>query len=402
MNFSLYIAKRYIISKSKNTAITIISFFATISIILGTSALFIVLSVFSGLREYSVQFTNDFDPDLKVIPVTGKSFILTPEKERKIKKLSNVAVCSKIVEERVLFYFDGKEQVTYIKGVDDQFEKSNAIPKNLFSGQWLENGTTQAVIGYGISQKLSIGLFDFNNRLEVYVPKPGKGQIESEEQGFNKEFLDPVGIYALSEELDSKYVFVDLGLSQELMGFQPNQFTGLEIKTQPNSDNEELIDDLKEILGNKVEVKTREELNSTLHKMLNTENIVVYLIFTLVIIVALFTLVGALIVIILEKKLNLKTLLNLGAEIKDLRKIFIFQGILLTVLGGIAGLILGVLIVLLQKNFGLVVINENLAYPVDFEVKNLIIVFLTIVVLGFLAALIASGRVNKKLLDQTN
>lgn len=399
MNFSLYIAKRYIISKSKNTAITIISFFAIISVILGTSALFIVMSVFSGLREYSVQFTNDFDPDLKVIPITGKHFFLTPDEEKKIKSLTGIKICSKIVEERVLFYFDGKEQVTYIKGIDSQFEKSNRISKNLFNGQWLEPGTVQAVIGYGISQKLSIGLFDFNNRLEVYVPKPGKGQIESEEQGFNKEYLIPVGIYALSEELDSKYVFVDLGLSQELMGFQPNQYTGLEIKTSPNSDNESLISDIKKILHNKVDVKTREELNSTLHKMLNTENIAVYLIFTLIIIVALFTLVGALIMIILEKKLNLKTLLNLGAEIKDLRKIFMLQGLILSVVGGLIGLILGALIVFLQEKFGLIMINENLAYPVVFEVKNLIIVFLTIVVLGFLSALIASSRVSRKLLD---
>lgn len=199
MNFPLYIAKRYILSKSKNTAITIISFFALNGVIFGTLALFVVLSVFSGLREYSVQFTNDFDPDLKVIALKGKSFTLSTEEEKKIKSLKGVTVCSKIVEERVLFYFNGKEQVTYIKGVDSLFEKSNGISKNLFNGQWLETNTVQAVIGYGISQKLSIGLFDFNNPLEVYVPKPGKGQIESEEQGFNKEYLIPVGIYAVSE-----------------------------------------------------------------------------------------------------------------------------------------------------------------------------------------------------------
>lgn len=399
MNFPLYIAKRYILSKSKNTAITIISFFALNGVIFGTLALFVVLSVFSGLREYSVQFTNDFDPDLKVIALKGKSFSLTTEEEKKIKSLEGVEVCSKIVEERVLFYFNGKEQVTYIKGVDHLFEKSNRISKNLFNGQWLETNNVQAVIGYGISQKLSIGLFDVNNPLEVYVPKPGKGQIESEEQGFNKEYLIPVGIYAVSEELDSKYVFVDLGLSQELMGFQPNQVTGLEIKTDNQSDNQTLIEELKKILPNKVDIKTREELNSTLHKMLNTENIAVYLIFTLVIIVALFTLVGALIMIILEKKMNLKTLLNLGAEIKDLRRIFMLQGLILSVFGGIIGLILGTIIVFLQQKLGLIMINENLAYPVVFEIKNLVIVLLTIVTLGFLAALIASSRVSKKLLN---
>lgn len=398
MNFPLYIAKRYIISKNKNNAINIISAIALGGIILGVFLLFIALCIFSGLREYSVQFTNDFDPDLKVIALKGKSFSLTAEEEKKIKSLKGVEVCSKIVEERVLFYFNGKEQVTYIKGVDHLFEKSNGISKNLFNGQWLETNTVQAVIGYGISQKLSIGLFDFNNPLEVYVPKPGKGQIESEDQGFNKEYLIPVGIYAVSEELDSKYVFVDLGLSQELMGFKPNQVTGLEIKVDANSDTDQLTDEIKKILPSKVAVKTREELNSTLHKMLNTENIAVYLIFTLVIIVALFTLVGALIMIILEKKLNLKTLFNLGAEIKDLRRIFMIQGLILSFFGGIIGLILGTVAVFLQQKFSLIMINENLAYPVVFEIKNFIIVLLTIVILGCIAALLASSRVSKKLL----
>jgi lipoprotein-releasing system permease protein len=399
VNFPLYIAKRYIFSISKNNAINIISFIALGGIIVGALALFVVLSVFSGLREYSVQFTNDFDPDLKVNASIGKSFTITSEQEKKIKTIDGIKIFSKTVEERVLFSFKGKQQVTYIKGIDSQFEKSNGISSNLFNGEWLEQNTTQAVVGYGITQKLSLGLFDVNNPLEVYVPKPGKGQIESEEQGFNKEYLTPVGIYAISEELDSKYVFVDLKLSQELMGYQPNQITSLEIKTTPNADREKIIRQIKKIFSNNVEVKTREELNSTLHKMLNTENIAVYLIFTLVIIVALFNLVGALIMIIIEKKHNLKTLVNLGTEIKDLRKIFLLQGVLLTFFGGFVGLLLGMLLVFLQQQFSLIMITDSLAYPVVFEIKNLLIVLATIVLLGFLAALIASSRVSKKLLN---
>ncbi len=398
MNFPLYIAKRYIFSFSKSTAINIISAIALLGIIVGALALFIVLSVFSGLREYSVQFTNDFDPDLKVFATQGKSFVITQEQQKKLKSISEIEIFSKIIEERVLFVFDGKEQITYLKGVDSQFTNSNQLSKSLFNGQWLQPNTIQAVMGYGISQKLSVGLYDFNNPLEVYVPKPGKGNIESEEQAFNKEFLIPVGIYAVSEELDSKYVFVNLDLAQELMGFQPNQVTGIEIKTIPNSDNEALINQIKSVFNNQVTVKTREELNSTLHKMLNTENIAVYLIFTLVIIVALFNLIGALIMIIIEKKHNLKTLVNLGVEIRDLKKIFLFQGLMLSFFGGLIGLALGVLVVYLQQQYSLIMITDSLPYPVVFEVKNLLLVLVTITILGFLAALIASSRVSKKLL----
>lgn len=399
MNFPLYIAKRYILSKSKSNAINIISVIALGGIIVGTLALFVVLSVFSGLREYSVQFTNNFDPDLKVITVKGKSFLITADEEKKIKSISGVATISKTVEERVLFSFNGKQQVTYIKGVDREFQNSNGISKNLFNGQWLKPETPQAVIGYGISQKLSLGLFDFNNPLEVYVPKPKKGQIQSVDEDFNVDYLMPVGIYAVSEELDSKYVFVDLNLSQQLMGFLPNEVTGIEIKTQPNSDREKIKTEIETLFQGKIKVKTREELNSTLHKMLNTENIAVYLIFTLVIIVALFNLVGALIMIIIEKKNNLKTLLNLGAEVSDLRKVFLLQGVLLSFFGGLIGLILGTIIVFLQQKFSLIMITDSLAYPVVFEISNLLIVLATILFLGFLAAFIASSRVSKKLLN---
>lgn len=215
MNFSSYIARRYLFSKSKNNAITIISRISLGGIVIGALALFVVLSVFSGLREFSLTFSNELDPDLKVIPAKGKSFYITSAQQAQLEKITGIALYSKVLEERVLFSFDQKQQVSYLKGVDKEFEALNPLSKKLFNGQWLMPKTSQAVIGYGISQKLSLGLFDVNNPLEVFVPKPGKGTIESEEQAFNKAFLVPIGIYAVSEELDSKYVFVDLGLAQE-------------------------------------------------------------------------------------------------------------------------------------------------------------------------------------------
>lgn len=399
MNFPFYIAKRYIFSKSKNNAINIITRIASGGIIVGAMALFVVLSVFSGLREFSLSFSNDFDPDLKINPISGKSFTISPEQELQIKKITGVVSFSKIIEERVLFSFDGKQQVTYLKGIDQNFTQVNKASEKLFNGQWLKPNTYQCVVGYGISEKLSLGLFDFNNPFLVYVPKPGKGNFESPEEAFNQSNLIPVGIYAISEELDSKYVFADLGLVQELLEYKNNQVSGIELKTKPNSNEAEIITQLQKIFHNKVAVKTRAELNATLYKMLNTENIAVYLIFTLVIIIALFNLIGALIMMVLDKKANLKTLFNLGTEIKDLRKIFLLQGTLLTVLGGIIGLILGIIIVILQQQFQLVMITPSLAYPVVFNIQNVLIVFGTIVSLGFIASWIASSRVSKKLLD---
>jgi lipoprotein-releasing system permease protein len=399
LNFPFYIAKRYSISTSKNNAINIINRIASMGIIIGALALFVVLSVFSGLKEFSLSFTNAIDPDLKLNSTLGKSILITPEQERQIKQIEGLFSYTKIIEERVLFTFDGKQEVTYLKGIDSLFTKVNPIEKNLFNGQWLAQNTNQVVVGYGIAQKFSMGLLDFNRPLQVFVPKPGKGAIENPEQAFNQSDLLPIGIYTINEDLDSKYVFADLGLAQELLEYQPNQVSGLEIKIQKGANEKAIIEQLQTIFKNTITVKNRAQLNESLYKMLNTENIAVYLIFTLVIVVALFNLIGALIMMILDKKGNLKTLFNLGVEIKDLRKIFLLQGTLLSFFGGCIGLLLGIGIVILQQQFQLIMITPTLAYPVVFTIENVLIVLVTIISLGFIASLIASSRVSKKLLD---
>ncbi|WP_428230692.1 ABC transporter permease [Flavobacterium sp.] len=399
MNFPLYIAKRYIFSRSKNNAINIINRIASMGIIVGTMALFVVLSVFSGLKVFSLSFTNEIDPDLKITSTYGKSFLITPDQENQIKKIDGIVSYTKIIEERVLFLFKDKQQVTYLKGVDRNYPVVNNIKKKLFNGEWLKPETYQVVIGYGIAQDFSMGILDFENPLQIFAPKPGKGAIENPEEAFNKTDVLPVGIYSISEDLDSKYVFADLGLAQELLMYKPNQISGIEFHLKKNVDENEIGAKLQTIFNHKITLKNREQLNESLYKMLNTENIVVYLIFTLVIIVALFNLVGALIMMILEKKGNLKTLFNLGTEINSLRKIFLLQGTLLSVFGGIVGLVLGIILVLLQQQYELIMITPTLAYPVVFNLENVLIVMATIVSLGFVASLIASSRVSKKLLD---
>lgn len=398
MNFPLYIAKRYLFSKSKNNAINSISIIAAVGIVVSAMSLFVVLSVFSGLRNFSVQFTNNLDPDLKLNATSGKSFFISPAQVMQLKAINQIQSSSKVIEERVLFNFVDKQMVTYLKGVDANFVNVNGTSKKIFSGFWLKPTTYQVVIGYGIASKLSLGLLDFNNQFEVYVPKAGKGTIENEEDAFNKSVLIPVGIYNISDDLDSKYVFADLQLTQQLLQFKPNQISGIEIKLRPNANKEAVIKEIVTIFNNKVQVKTREQLNETMYKMLNTENIAVYLIFTLVIIIALFNLIGALIMMILDKKNNLKTLTHLGVELKNLRFIFLIQGVLLSFFGGVMGVILGCILVVVQQQTNFIMVSESLPYPVVFNFFNLFVVLVTIVLLGFAASLIASSRVSKTLL----
>ena len=398
MNFSLYIAQRYLKSASKNNAINIINGIASLGIIAGSLALFVVLSVFSGLKDFSLSFSNDLDPDLKITSTVGKSFAISNNQQQKLSQIDGITAFSKVIEERVLFVFDGKEHVTYLKGVDSIFLQVNEIQKAIIQGQWPETYSTQVVIGYGIHQKLSLGLYDFNNPFEVYVPKPGKGLIENPDDAFKRSALTPVGIYAINEDLDSKYVFADFALAQELLSYKSGQVSSIEFKLATGASENSVRTKLENIFPNTT-IKNRAQLNDSLYKMLNTENLAVYLIFTLVIIIALFNLVGALIMMVLDKKLNLKTMYNLGAEIKNLRLIFLLQGTLLSGLGGIFGLILGIAIVLLQQKFELIMLTPTLAYPVVFNFENVAIVFATISILGFLASLIAASRVSKRLLE---
>lgn len=398
MNFPFYIAKRYALSFSKSTAINIITGIASLGIIVSAMALFVVMSVFSGLKEFSLSFSNSTDPDLKIEAAKGKSFILSDEQNNLLKKSTNFSAYSKIVEERVFFLYDEKEQVAYIKGVDSLYVDVTTFNQQLYAGSWLESETNQAIVGAGTMRKLSIGLLDFNNRLEVIAPKPKKGQLSSEDD-FRRASLIPVGVYSLNDEIDNKYVYCDIEIAQELLGFKPNQVTNIEFKLKSNSSEDKAIAELNSIFNDKVIIKNRAQLNDSLYKMLNTENIAVYLIFTLVIIIALFNLIGALIMMIIDKKSNLKTLYNLGVEVKQLRKIFFFQGSLLTFFGGLIGLILGIIIIVIQQQFSLVMVNETLPYPVVFELKNIVIVVLTIYLLGFFASWIASNTVSKKLVE---
>jgi lipoprotein-releasing system permease protein len=399
VKFPLYIAKRYLFSGSKNTAINIITFIASAGIIVGTMALFVVLSVFSGLRDFSLSFANDIDPDLKAVAKIGKTIFITPEQENEISELEGVANFSKIIEERALFTFNGKDQLANIKGVDQNFPLVNQVEKTIFQGQWIEENTEQVVVGHGISQKLSMGLFDLVNVFETFVPKPGKGTIDSPEGAFNRSVLVPVGFYFINEELNQKYVFANLNIVQELLDYKSNQISGFELKLEPKADESAIVESLEKIFQNNIIIKNRAQLNESLYKMLNTENLVLYLLFSLVIAVTLFTLIGALIMIIIEKKSNLKTMYSLGSALSDLRKIFLYQGFLICLIGGIIGLFLGIVLTLLQQKFGFIMINANMAYPVRFSIFNIVLVISTIALLGFLASWIASSRVNKKLLE---
>lgn len=400
MNFPLYIAKRYLFSKSSNNTINIITIIATIGVIIGTLALFIVLSGFSGLRTFSIGFINTTDPDIKITSVKGKSFLFTPEIKENINTQSNITSYTKVIEERAFFEFNKKTHIAYIKGVDTNYTKVNSIDSTVYVGTWLDQKIPNgAIVGNGISNVLSVGVFDFLEPLKIYVPKPGKGYALNPTDAFSQIETQPIGVFSLTEEIDKKYTFISLELAQILLNYKPEQVSAIELKVENLKTRDETINSLKNNLGSAFNIETREQLNAVFYKMLNTENLASYLIFTLILIIALFNVIGAIIMMILDKKDNLKTLYGLGATIKDIKRVFILQGFLLSLFGLIIGLSIGVILVLLQKKYALFMITQHLSYPVELKLYNVISVVFTILVLGYLAALIASSRISKKLVE---
>ncbi len=270
----------------------------------------------------------------------------------------------------------------------------------VYIGEWIHKDyLNSAVIGNGVSSTLSLGTYDTEESLKVYVPKPGKGYINNPQTAFNQINLQPVGIFKLTEELDSKYVFSNLTMAQRLLKFESDRITAIELKLNNDDDVNKTVDYLNVQLGSEFKIETRKQLNAVFYKMINTENIVSYLVFTLILIIALFNVIGAIVMMILDKRENLKTLFSVGATIQEIRKVFVLQGFLLNLIGLIIGLSIAIVFVLLQQKFGLIMITPNLAYPVEFKMMNVLIVICTIAILGYISSRIASSRISAKIIE---
>ena len=398
MNIALYIAKRYLVSKSSQNAVNIINLVTFLVIVIGAAALFIVLSAFAGLKTFSLSFANNFDPDLKAVAAQGKFFTLDPEKQQELDNLDGVASYSREIEERIFLSHKQKNHVAWIKAVDENYPQVISIDTLLWAGTWMQSNPYQVVAGYRIADILGAGLGG-SSPVKILAPKPGEGSIRANKKPYNELPVTLSGVYGINDELDKKYVFANLDIIQPLLEKDSLEITGINFKLAANADSELVTQQIETVLGEGVVVKTRAQLNEALYKMLNTENLAIYLIFTLVLIIALFNVVGSIIMMILDKQGNLKTLFSLGVPVKKLRRIYFVQGLLVTTVGGLIGIVLASLLVLSQMAFEWILITPSLPYPVEFLLSNVLIVFATIFVLGMIASKIASARINRSLLE---
>ena len=394
MNFPFYIAKRYLFTKSKNKAINYITIIASLGVITGTAALFIVLSGFSGLKAFSLEFTTLTDPDLKLFPEQSKTFIFSNDQRKKMSQIKGINSFSEIVEDKVLITCDDKFLAVDLKGVDSYYPQKT-IDSILAYGDWMESDLPQIVSGWDITNKLGFDIYDLTKIIRLYAPRPGTGQLLSIREAFKSMKVVNSGIFQINDNLNNSLIFTSIDNAKYLLGISASEVSSVEIITTERANLKQINSELNNLFGSKIVIKDRAQLNGALYKMLNTEQLVVYLIFTLILIIALFNIVGSIVMMILEKKENLKTLFNIGATKRMVQKVFFLHGLLITFFGGLAGLSLGIIVIFVQQYFDLVLITPTLPYPVILSWINILISFATIFILGSIASLLASFSIKK-------
>ena len=391
----LKIASRYFFSKNDQTVINRINSIAMLVIIVASAALMIVLSAFAGLKDLGLSFSNVFDPDFRVEESQGKTIALDSFQLSQLMTLETIEAFSPILEEKVFLSFKDKYQVAYLKGVGQDYLSVIHVDSLVTVGEWLVPDSDVIVAGYGIGTGMDLGIYDYVSSLKISVPRKKLNSNLRQNPFFTHQAMT-IGLYQISEDIDKKYIFSNLDFARDLMQYPKNIFSSIEIKTSPNVNARSLKIKIHEILGDSVEIKDRVQLNNAFYKMLNTEHLAIYLIFTLVLIIALFNVVGALVMMILEKKSQMKILRTIGMTQQNLRQTFFLLGMMIILIGGGIGLVLSSMVVLTQQWIPFIYVpGTSLPYPVKWELENLILVITTLLVLGGVASAWASRGVYR-------
>lgn len=396
-NPAFYIATRFLLAKKGSTAVTFITWLAAIAMMVAVTAMFIIISVFSGLEDLNQDLIANLHADLTLKSKQGKTL---PEIDRVtgvLSKNSEIEYFSKVIEEKVYISFGGNGDIANLRGVDSAYVFVNPIDKNIFYGSYPSfKYSNEVLMENKLDNRLSIPVgSDSQNFANLMMPKPGTGIISKEEDIFNKKEIFVSGVFPGNEQLDNT-IISPLELAQELLNLPKKSAYHIVIKLKNAEAADQVKSDLLNQLGNKFELKTKSEENAAFWKMINTEKLFIYLIFALVIFITTFNLAGAIIILQLDKKEQAKSLVSLGLNLKSLRSIYFLTGVLIVVFGITCGLILGTIISFLQIQTGFFKAgaNSDLAFPVRIRFINYLIVAATAAVFGLSVSWIFS-KINK-------
>ena len=403
MKLSLYIAKRYLFAKKSRNAINIISAVSVAGVSVGTMALIIVLSVFNGLETLVRSIFNTSDPDIKITATVGKSFVPDSANLNLLSAVSGISGYSLCIEENALLRYGERQYIATIKGVDDNYLWVTGIDSSMWDGEFIlrsEQGRPYAIPGIGIANSLGLRI-NFITPLDIFVPRKSGDSNLNPENAFIRRFIFPSGIYQVEQEFDSRYVFIPLDFARELLE-NDNGVSSIEIKFKEGIDEVRVQKEVRKIFGKGFLVQNKYEQQEIFYKVMKSERLAIFFILTFILIIASFNIIGSLTMLIIEKERDIEILKSLGADNNLIRKIFIFEGWLISIIGAVAGVIMGFIICWIQQTYGLVRLQSDSllldAYPVIMKLKDFIIVPVTVLLIGFWAAWYPVRFLTKKYL----
>lgn len=395
MNFPFYIARRYLFSKKNTHAINVISAISAVGVAVATMALIVTLSVFNGFHDLVATFFTSFDPQIEVVPAQGKTAPADDPVLQKIRQMPQVEVATECLKDQALAIYRGKQTMVTLMGVDNSFEQMSRIDEILYGeGAFILHAANLnfGIVGARLAETLGMNA-NWDGSLLIYAPrKTGQLDMATPSDGFVVDSLiSPGSVFMVKQgKYDRDHVLAPISFARSLFE-QQGMLSSLQIRLKNGSDLDEVKNEMKTIAGDKYRVLDRYEQQEDTFRIMKVEKFIAYIFLTFILIVASFNIIGSISMLIIDKKNDVVTLRNLGATDKQIKRIFLFEGRLISFLGAMAGLLLGLLLCWLQQQFGLVALGQSSgtfvvdAYPVSVHPEDVVAVFVTVVVVGFLA-----------------
>ena len=409
MNFPFYIARRYLFSKKSHNAINVISAIPVCGVALATLALVCTLSVFNGFQDLVASFFTAFDPELKITAAQGKVFDGQDPAVRQLRDWPEVAVFSESVEDNAMVQYQDRQAMVVIKGVEDNFDQLTPIDSILFGrGEPLlhDEVANYAIPGIQLLSTLGTSI-RFLDPLEVYAPKRGaKVNLANPAASFTTGSLFSSGlVFAVNQEkYDASYILTSISFARRLFQYT-TEVSSIGLKLQPGTDTDALQRRIQQAIGHKYKVENRYEQQADTYRIMEIEKLISYLFLTFILAVACFNVIGSLSMLIIDKRDDVVTLRNLGASDRQITRIFLFEGRMISFFGAFAGIVLGLLLCWLQQTYGLISLGDSGAfvvdaYPVSVHATDVVLVFVTVLVVGFLSVWYPVRYLSKRLLDK--
>lgn len=404
MNLPFYIARRYLFSKKSHNAINIISMVCVCGVVVATIAVVCALSVYNGFNDLVAGMFSSFDPELKISPRTGKVFDPTTAEFQKVKQLPDIAWFGEVLQDNALVRYHDRQDIAVIKGVDENFSHLTLIDSILIDGSFIlkDEVADYATLGVGLSAKLGAKP-GFASPLEIYVPKRDeKVNLSNPASSFNQEYAYIGGVFLINQQVyDEGYMILPISLVRQLLKYD-KEVSSIELKLADGVDISSAKKQIKALLGDRFIVQDRYEQQEASFKMMQVEKWMTFLILSFILAIALFNVVGSLSMLMIEKKDDVRTLQNMGADDKLVRRIFLFEGWMISGFGAVIGIVIGLVLCLLQQHFGFIKLGQTAgafiidAYPVRVVFTDLLVAFITVAAIGLMAAWYPVHYLGKK------